>query len=119
MNIHDRRSLELHRAAVRRLREDPIRLQRARQRVAAWRAGKSPPHYAERWKEILDRPLPRILAFMVEESDLAQELRSCSPFAGILTPQERWAILKKINDPRDDESPTTGALDSSRRRDRR
>lgn len=96
MNIHDRRSLELHRAAADKLRADPAWLERARQRVATWRTQPQPPYYAELWRQILERPLPQIIAFLVEESDLAQELRSSSPFAGILTPQERWAVLKRL-----------------------
>lgn len=96
MHIHDRRSLELHRAAADKLRADPAWLERARQRVAAWRSQAQPPYYAELWKKILDRPLPQIIAFLVEESEFAQELRSSSPFAGILTPRERWAVLKRF-----------------------
>lgn len=96
MNIHDRRSLELHRAAADKLRTNPAWLAIARQRVAIWGAQPHPPCHAELWQQILDRPLPQIVAFLVEESELAQELRSSSPFAGILPPQERWAVLKRV-----------------------
>jgi hypothetical protein len=96
MNIHDRRSLELHRAAADKLRANPAWLERARQRVGSWLAQPQPPYYAKLWRDILARPVPQILVFLVEESELAQELRAASPFAGILTPQERWAVLKRF-----------------------
>jgi hypothetical protein len=94
MNLHDRRSLALHQAAANKLRTNPAWLAQAKQRVAAWQMLPQPPYYAVLWQDILSRPLPHIIAFLQEESELAQELRSASPFAGILTPQERWAVLK-------------------------
>ena len=96
MNLHDRRSLELHRAAARHLQEQPDWLERAKQRVAAWREAPQAPHYAELWAEILARPLPRIIEFITSDTELAQKLRASSPFAGILEPRERWEILKKV-----------------------
>lgn len=96
MNIHDRRSLALHRAAAQRLQEQPIWLEQAKQRVTEWLAMPQPPHYAKLWMEILARPLPDIINFMLEDSERAQELRSSSPFAGILSPRERWTILKQV-----------------------
>jgi hypothetical protein len=39
-----------------------------------------------------------IAAFLVERSELAEELRQSSPFAGALTPQERWKIWRETRE---------------------
>jgi len=37
-----------------------------------------------------------VLAVMVEESERMTALRQATPFAGILTPSERWAIYARF-----------------------
>jgi hypothetical protein len=40
------------------------------------------------------RDLSTIESFLVERSELADELRQSSPFAGALEPRERWRIWR-------------------------
>jgi hypothetical protein len=89
----DRRSLELHRAISTKLREHPDLLAIAWENLDRWsqRESRSQP-YCDQWRAILDRPLPEVLDLMVEESERMTALRQASPFAGILSPRERWAV---------------------------
>ncbi len=54
---------------------------------------RSEPYLAE-WDRLLAQGLEQVLATAVEESERAAALRQCSPFAGILSPAERFAFLK-------------------------
>jgi hypothetical protein len=46
------------------------------------------------WRRILDStPLPEVVALLRSSSDEAARLRQSSPFAGLLTTEERRAIL--------------------------
>jgi hypothetical protein len=48
------------------------------------------------WKRLLDEtPLPQVLALLHSPEDRAVQLRQSSPFAGILSPEERRAILDR------------------------
>jgi hypothetical protein len=97
--IAEERSLSYHRAIAEKLRADPGVLAKARQRVESWLAAGDPvPFYARKWAEILAGDPNAIASFLVERSDLAAELRQSSPFAGALSPQERWAILRETQE---------------------
>lgn len=92
------RSLWLHRAVLRHLDSDPGRVLDSARAVLARRLAKtdhkgSARLYDERWVEILERGLDAVVALLEEESDEADVLRSCSPFAGVLTPEERQQVL--------------------------
>lgn len=89
-----------HRLIAERLRGEPEVLESARRRVQSWLASGSnpPPFYARKWAETLAGDLPSIAAFLVERSELADELRQSSPFAGALKPQERWRIWRETRD---------------------
>ena len=93
----DRRSLAMHRAIAEKLRADPSLLAIARDNLDRWsqQGGPSQP-YRDRWREILRRPLEEVLALMVEESERMTAMRQANPFAGILTPRERWAIYDEF-----------------------
>jgi hypothetical protein len=56
------------------------------------------PFYARKWAEILARDVSAIAAFLEERSELADELRQSSPFAGALRPQERWQIWRETRE---------------------
>ena len=93
----DRRSLALHRAIADKLRADPSLLTVARDNLDRWSKdrGRSQPYW-DAWREILNRPLEEVLAVMVEESEKMTAMRQASPFAGILTPRERWSIYEQF-----------------------
>jgi len=84
-----------HSAIAERLRREPEILDRARRRVQGWiGTGDRAPFYARRWAEILAGAPEAVAAFLVERSELADELRQSSPFAGALDPRERWEIWR-------------------------
>jgi hypothetical protein len=97
--LAEERSVAYHRAIAERLRSQPEVLEIARRRVQSWLdARDSPPFYARKWSEILAHDVPAIAAFLVERSELADELRQSTPFAGALKPQERWKIWRETRD---------------------
>ena len=93
----DQRSLAMHRAIADKLRADPSLLAIAWENLDRWskNAGRSQP-YLDAWRAILQRPLAETLALMVEESETMTAMRQANPFAGILTPRERWAIYDRF-----------------------
>lgn len=96
--LSDRRSLVLHGAVAQRLREDPSLLERARERVEGWgRSGSVHPDYVQAWRELLASGAGAVLAALEDESERGQALRQVSPFAGVLSPRERWALLREAN----------------------
>jgi hypothetical protein len=94
--LAEERSIAYHRAIAERLVREPEILEPARRRVQAWLAPEEgAPFYAKKWDEILAQDLSSIAAFLVERSELANELRQSTPFAGALSPQERWRIWRE------------------------
>jgi hypothetical protein len=93
------RSIAYHGAIAERLQGRPEVLANARQRVQTWLSSATEaPFYARRWAEILAGDISSIAAFLTERSELAEELRSSSPFAGALQPQERWKIFRETRE---------------------
>jgi hypothetical protein len=95
---HDRastRSLAYHRAIARRLRKPMI--DEARHVLFRWREqGRIDPRYAERWEDVLRRPVREIRKALVDESSAGDDLRQSSPFAGILSEPERRRVLREV-----------------------
>jgi hypothetical protein len=93
------RSIAYHTAIAKRLQSQPEILANARQRVQGWlSSAPGPPFYAKKWAEILAGDPFSIAAFLTERSELAEELRSSSPFAGALSPKERWRIFHETRE---------------------
>ena len=94
----DQRSLAFDRVIAEKLRADPSLLARAQRTLERWlqqRRSAAPPVLVE-WHDILvDWPLDRILDLLTSADENACRLRQSSPFCGILTPEERRAILKE------------------------
>ena len=102
MDLHrlaEERSIAYHRLIAERLRHQPEILERARRRVETWLSSSTHvPFYARKWAEILAGDVSSIAAFLTERSELAVELRQSTPFAGAITPQERWKIWRETRD---------------------
>jgi hypothetical protein len=95
----DRRSLALHDAIAAKIETDPELLTVARANLVRW-ISRAPSGALVEWLDLLDRtPVDDLLRLLRSEGDYAARLRQSSPFAGILTPQERMAILRRY-DPR-------------------
>ena len=100
MDLHrlaEERSVAYHSVIAERILRQPEVLEKARQRVQSWLASGTP-FYALKWAEILARDPASIAAFLVERSELADELRQSSPFAGALNPRERWKIMRETRE---------------------
>ena len=64
-------------------------LRRMRQSVI----GGSATVWLDAWQRLLDGPLPELLAVLTSTSSWSCDLRQNSPFAGVLTAQERAEVL--------------------------
>lgn len=95
--LAEERSLAYHEAVAARIAVDPGVLERARSRVRGWLAACDvPPHYAREWEAVLALPPDAIGTFLVERGERACELRQSTPFAGALSPRERWRIWRDV-----------------------
>jgi hypothetical protein len=89
----DQRSLALHEAVAAKLEADPTLLDVARANLQRWLSTTPAPALLE-WRQLLDvTQLPQLLTLLRSPDDYAARLRQSSPFAGLLTPEERRFIL--------------------------
>lgn len=95
----------MHRAIAVKLRASPDLLAIAQDNLRRWSesSGRSQP-YLDAWSDVLARPMEELLVLIQEDSELMRAMRQASPFAGVLSPKERWEIY---------DSFTVGASDSS------
>jgi hypothetical protein len=95
---HDRasaRGLAFHQAVASRLRRPMV--EEARHVLFRWREQERiDERYAERWEQLLERPLPEIRRALVQEGQEADDLRQSSPFAGMLSEPERRRIMREV-----------------------
>lgn len=93
----DARSLLLARAVAEKIDNDPARegLQLARENCARW-LQRHPARAHDEWAAILQRNWTEVRAILLDETEYGQRLRQSNPFAGVLTPQERWAIYESF-----------------------
>lgn len=92
----DERSLAIHRLVAERIRQNPALFDKAKETLARWRKTvcvSSQPYLYE-WELLMNQGIEACLVVAVEESERATALRQSSPFAGILSNQDRFAFLK-------------------------
>jgi hypothetical protein len=95
----DRRSLALHTAVAKKLEARPELVDVARANLARWRSTNPAPALQD-WQDLLDAaPLAQLAALLRSPAEDACRLRQSSPFAGILSPEERRAILDRYEPP--------------------
>jgi hypothetical protein len=91
----ERRGLAVHRVVAERL--DETMVQEASRRVERMaEEGHLHPRYAERWRQVLSRPLDEVAAAIVADDQEGRDLRQNSPFAGVLNEQERRRIIETV-----------------------
>ena len=92
--ILDARSLAMHCKIAQKISLNPELLDKARANLERWSAKSAdrPPQYLHEWRKILTRPWPEIAEIITSMSEDATRLRSSSPFAGVLSPEEREQI---------------------------
>jgi hypothetical protein len=97
--IAEERSVALHAEVAARLLRDPALLERARARVAGWLVGgPTHPRYAAAWRELLAGSVDEVCRAIVERSERMQDLRQCTPFAGVVEPRTRWRIWREARE---------------------
>ena len=96
----EKRILAQHRIVAERLMADPEKvIEFASDNLQRWtgRYDKDErPHWMHEWKQLLGRPPVEIAHLLTSCSEEANRLRSSSPFAGILSARERWALYREI-----------------------
>lgn len=55
-------------------------------------------HWLREWAKVLDGPVDRVLEVLTSTTPYAREMRQNSPFAGILSEDERSAVLASFRD---------------------
>jgi hypothetical protein len=100
----------MHRAIAAKLRAKPELLAIAHDNIRRWSAaaGRSRP-YLDAWEQLLAKPLEELLELLVQDTESMRAMRQAAPFAGVLTPKERWAVYDTF---------ATGACDPGSGNDR-
>jgi Fe2+ or Zn2+ uptake regulation protein len=94
--IADLRSKALHKEVGKKLLRQPQLLEVARRRLEKMRV--ATPYaqvYVERWEHLLSGPIEYVLQVLGADDEDSSALRHASPFAGVLTQQERLAALRR------------------------
>ena len=91
------RSLRMHDVVAKRLINHPDLLDVARNRLQRLR--EINPHggvYHNRWQELIDGPMDRLLRMLTESSEEASTLRQESPFTTLVPDDERRRVFKSL-----------------------
>lgn len=92
------RSRRLHESVAIRLAGNPGLREEARTRLQQLR--RVNPHgrvYHDRWEQLIDGPLPRLLRAMTEDSEVADNLRKESPLTILVAPAERRRAFETVH----------------------
>jgi hypothetical protein len=95
--ILEARSLAMHCLMAQKIERDPKLLDRVRQTLETWRAryredGSDRPRALDEWQLVLREPWPVIAALITDGGVRATRLRQSTPFAGLLTAEERERV---------------------------
>ncbi len=92
----DRRSIWLHRAIADRLEERPgWVLRRARTTLKRMReANPGARQLLDEWGVLLKRSIPELIPVLIDPGPRARELRQVTPFAGVLSAEERAGVYR-------------------------
>jgi Protein of unknown function (DUF3018) len=90
------RSLAMHAVIARKIERDPTLLEIAHRNIERWSARwkDGPPAWLKEWQEVLKQPWQLVAAIITEPSEHGARVRQSSPFAGVLTNEERWRIYE-------------------------
>ncbi|RMI12718.1 DNA-binding protein [Cellulomonas triticagri] len=99
VSADQRRALRLAYAVAGKIAQDPDGVRRqAQQNLTALRARHArgrPAVWLAQWQDLLDGPVDDLLDALTSPSQRSRELRQNSPFAGVLTEDERAAVLRE------------------------
>jgi len=99
-DLIDRRSLELNRLVVEKIRQKPELMDFVRQNLDRTLIepilSESCKNALQEWRTIFSlRSFDEILGILVEDSDEGQRLRQSTPFTGILNQRERLEVFRR------------------------
>ncbi len=90
-------SLAYHRLVAERL--DATMVARAQRRLNRWEADNTvDPRWIAEWRRVLALPLEQMKRRLGAQTTQASELRQTSPFAGLLTEQERARLIEQVEE---------------------
>jgi hypothetical protein len=94
--VAEARSRAYHRLIAERL--SPAMIAAARAQLDRWVAQGAALHptYAEAWRRLLDGPIDGVRAVLEGDDERSATLRQVSPFAGMISPRERWALWRRV-----------------------
>lgn len=104
MTREERRSLYLHEAIAREVEAHPYEaLRRARLNLATMRradAGRRASHWLDAWDRLVRGGDVHVVVQVLTDPDDpdARELRQNTPFAGILSPPQRWDVYRRFRE---------------------
>ena len=92
--IIEARSLAMHCLAARKIAREPSLLDGVRLNLKNWREryAADMPRALDEWNTIINRPWAEIATLITDPGENAARLRQSTPFAGVLTPEERERI---------------------------
>ena len=73
-------------------------LRRGQRQLAHWRharPGAASERYWARWDALIAEGTRAVVSVLRSTSDESDTLRSCAPFLGVVTNQERWHLLRE------------------------
>ena len=90
------RSLAMHAVIARKIERDPTLLAVAHRNIERWSARwkDETPAWLKEWQEVLKQSWQHVAAVITEPSEHGARVRQSSPFAGVLTNEERWRIYE-------------------------
>ncbi len=95
--VAELQALAYHRLVAERLDERLVA--QARRRLERSRAnGSIHPQWAEQWERTLSMSVPEVAQAISSDSKKARALRQTSPFAGVLTEQERRRLVSAVEE---------------------
>lgn len=91
----DERSRALHLRIAEKLLQDPAGISKALANIDRWEKLRGPERAYDEWRKILTTSSrDEIVALISAEGEEATRLRHISPFAGVLTEEERMEIFR-------------------------
>lgn len=96
LTVEERRSLAISTAVAAKLRANPATvLAKARENIGKLRSiGPSEQRWVDVWESVLSLGAGHVEALLGSTDQFARDLRQSSPFAGVLTEEERSEALK-------------------------
>jgi hypothetical protein len=90
------RSLAMHALIASKITQHPALLAIPHRNLARWRTRwrQTPPPWFTEWRALLARPWAEVAALITEPSEEAARLRQSTPFAGVLSVEERRRIYE-------------------------